>query len=216
MTNTRPLPRTNYVIALNDAASSLSEILDEHLQRIEELEERLDATLNLHHLLDDRVKAIAAEVSLIPTSEDDYDDDNAVVEYLEDPDIEDAGANVDDFDVESGVEDESLEADWPVAPGLYYIESHQGDGGGHYNGPARYYGPYFIPMSYVDGGRWTISQSAGWRLTTCDEMVALPRFAVEDLVRAAKSVSLLRTRDNQRLMTAVESVRDIAEGQELR
>lgn len=216
MTNTRHLPRTNYVIALNDVASSLSDILDDHLQRIEELEERLDAALNLHHLLDDRVKAIAAEVSLIPTSEDDYDDDNAVVEYLEDPDIEDAGANVDDLGVESGVEDESLEADWPVAPGLYYIESHQGDGGGRYNGPARYFGPYFIPMSYVDGGRWTISQSVGWRLTTCDEMVALPRFAVEDLVRAARSVSLLRTRDNQRLMTAVESILDIADGQELR
>lgn len=184
--------------------------------RILELEERLDAALNLHHLLDDRVKAIAAEVSLIPTSEDDYDDDNAVVEYLEDPDIEDAGANMDDLGVESGVEDESLEADWPVAPGLYYIESHQGDGGGRYNGPARYFGPYFIPMSYVDGDRWTISQSAGWRLTTCDEMVALPRFAVEDLVRAATSVSLLRTRDNQRLMTAVESILDIADGQELR
>lgn len=184
--------------------------------RILELEERLDAALNLHHLLDDRVKAIAAEVSLIPTSEDDDDDDNAVVEYLEDPDIEDAGANVDDLGVESGVEDESLEADWPVAPGLYYIESHQGDGGDRYNGPARYFGPYFIPMSYVDGGRWTISQSVGWRLTTCDEMVALPRFAVEDLVRAARSVSLLRTRDNQRLMTAVESILDIADGQELR
>ncbi|MBB6333661.1 hypothetical protein [Schaalia hyovaginalis] len=184
--------------------------------RILELEERLDAALNLHHLLDDRVKAIAAEVSLIPTSEDDYDDDNAVVEYLEDPDIEDAGANVDDLGVESGVGDESLEADWPAAPGLYYIESHQGDGGGRYNGPARYFGPYFIPMSYVDGGRWTISQSVGWRLTTCDEMVALPRFAVEDLVRAARSVSLLRTRDNQRLMTAVESILDIADGQELR
>ena len=184
--------------------------------RILELEERLDAALNLHHLLDDRVKAIAAEVSLIPTSEDDDDDDNAVVEYLEDPDIEDAGANVDDLGVESGVEDESLEADWPVAPGLYYIESHQGDGGDRYNGPARYFGPYFIPMSYVDGGRWTISQSVGWRLTTCDEMVALPRFAVEDLVRAATSVSLLRTRDNQRLMTAVESILDIADGQELR
>ena len=184
--------------------------------RILELEERLDAALNLHHLLDDRVKAIAAEVSLIPTSEDDYDDDNAVVEYLEDPDIEDAGANMDDLGVESGVEDESLEADWPVAPGLYYIESHQGDGGGRYNGPARYFGPYFIPMSYVDGDRWTISQSAGWRLTTCDEMVALPRFAVEDLVRAATSVSLLRTRDNQHLMTAVESILDIADGQELR
>lgn len=168
--------------------------------RVLELEERLDAALNLHHLLDDRVKAIAAEVSLIPTSEDDYDD----------------AVDDDELDGRSGVEDESLEADWPTAPGLYYIESHQGDGGGRYNGPARYFGPYFIPMSYVDGGRWTISQSVGWRLTTCDEMVALPRFVVEDLVRAAKSVSLLRTRDNQRLLTAVESVRDIAEGQELR
>lgn len=168
--------------------------------RVLELEERLDATLNLHHLLDDRVKAIAAEVSLISTCEGDGDD------VVDD----------DELDGRSGVEDESLEADWPAAPGLYYIESHQSDGGGRYNGPARYLGHYFIPMSYVVGGRWTISQSAGWRLATCDEMVALPRFAVEDLVRAAKSVSLLRTQDNQRLLTAVESIRDIAEGQELR
>ena len=168
--------------------------------RILELEERLDATLNLHHLLDDRVKAIAAEVSLISTCEGDGDD------VVDD----------DELDGRSGVEDESLEADWPATPGLYYIESHHGAGGGRYNGPARYFGPYFIPMSYVDGDRWTISQSAGWRLTTCDEMVALPHFAVEDLVRAATSVSLLRTRDNQRLMTAVESILDIADGQELR
>lgn len=165
--------RTNYVIALSDVAGSLSDVLEDHLQRIADLEERMDAVVNLQGRLDRRVRALDTRCERL---------EGKVAEA-------DAETVIEDEEAEENAE-EMTEVEWPTKQGLYYIAASRD--GVEVEGPASVYGDGIIllPECQSEGTRVLIKEG-GWRLAVCAEVVAVPKRLVSDLDAALKTSARL-------------------------
>lgn len=165
--------KTNYVIALSDVASSLSDVLEDHLQRITELEEHMDAVVNLQGWLDRRMRALDTRCERI---------EGKVVEADTDADA--------DTVIEDKEAEEMTEVEWPTSPGLYYIAASRD--GVEVEGVVSVYGDGIIllPECQSEGTRVLI-KDGGWRLYVCDEVVAVPKRLVSDLDAALKTSARL-------------------------
>lgn len=155
--------RTNYVIALSDVAGSLSDVLEDHLQRIADLEERMDAVVNLQGRLDRRVRALDTRCERL---------EGKVAEA-------DAETIVEDEKAEKNAEEVS-EVEWPTKQGLYYIDASRD--GAEIEGPASVYGDGIILLPECQpGGTRVLIKNGGWRLSVCDEVVVVPKTLVSGL-----------------------------------
>lgn len=140
----------------------LSNILEIHLQRIEELEERLDAVVKLQGMMDQRMRVL--EMKLSDIAEAASSDTENAEEIAEDEDEE----------------REAPEVAWPQHPGLYYVVAERDGETIDSSASVTDSLAIILPEGSPFGTRVLVRDS-GWRLRVCDEAVTVPKRLLSDL-----------------------------------
>ncbi|WP_115728266.1 hypothetical protein [Actinomyces culturomici] len=171
----------NYDHALSDVGRSLVKTLLGVDERLGELEDRLDAVVEMqvkaeHRILKLELEEVAAAIA-----------DEAARAVADDEGHEDEDAYEAEAVVEAPAEPEGEweppEVDWPSAPGDYYVvavkQAFVVDGPGHVYSDGMISLPEDAPH-----GLGVLVRGTGWKLFSCDPAIRLPLPLIADLERA--------------------------------